>query len=636
MLLQEPGPVRGRPRVTRKNLDAAALGALSDAIHGTVDRTTRSRVHALFADARFAPRPHLDADARCAAAYEQLRTLNGELGPGTELLADPARLFAAFGWAGTCGLTLTFAMLVHYCLAQATLVDLGNPAPWLDEYAAALNEAAVFGSFMITELGRGSSHVATRTEARYDPARDEFVLHTPSPAAAKLMPNVGLPGVPKLGVVCARLNVAGRDRGVFPFAVPIRDHRGLRPGIRVRRVSDAALFALDSCVVAFDHVRVPRAAWLAGDASIDADGRYNEEIAGVDARLVRTLAGGSLVWPAQAAALAGASRACVAIALRHSFHRITMARFAPRLPAIAHRGQRRLLLGALAEAYAVTWLANAVCARRSEQAHRTAGTADGGNVTLGGSATPWSSVDRMSPLVKALAATSLERIATRCRRASGALGVLAVNRITEYQGLGHAFHSAGGDGQLILLDTARTLVASPAPPPAEADSGLDQGEVLDRRFLTGLARARERLAHQQLNEQWEKARQRGDVFAAWDAQFDAAMALSEAHGASLFLRTGLAAAEAVANPTAARLLEELSTLHALEEVHAHSGWLLANKLLTPSQASDIPRALDALCDGLAPYALDLIEAFAIPDTLLSAPIARTDYAELLAPGPAAS
>ena len=32
-------------------------------------------------------------------------------------------------------------------------------------------------------------------------------------------------------------------------------------------------------------------------------------------------------------------------------------------------------------------------------------------------------------------------------------------------------------------------------------------------------------------------------------------------------------------------------------------------------------------------ALDLVEAFEIPDTLLGAPIARPDYAELLAPAP---
>ena len=70
------------------------------------------------------------------------------------------------------------------------------------------------------------------------------------------------------------------------------------------------------------------------------------------------------------------------------------------------------------------------------------------------------------------------------------------------------------------------------------------------------------------------------------------------------------------DPHAARLLEDLCTLHALETVHACAGWLLANKLLTPAQALEIPEALNVLCERLLPCVPTLLDAFDIPETLL--------------------
>jgi acyl-CoA oxidase len=355
------------------------------------------------------------------------------------------------------------------------------------------------------------------------------------------------------------------------------------------------LLAADSCLVTFDHVHVPRSDWLAGGATIDADGTtFHDVCADADSRLVRTIAAGSYCWSAQSVALAAAARACVTIALRYASQRTTMGRQAPRVPAITHRNQHRPLLGALAEAYAITFLAN-------EAALADAPSRDGQR-SLGGAATPWSSINRSSALTKALVARGLEDVADRCRRSYGALGLMTANRVLDYQMLGHAFHAAGGDGQLILLDTARALIAGPSPqPPSPPEDGPEPGSLLDLAYLRSLAEAREHRAHQD---------------AAWNEQYDTYLELANAHAAALILAAGLRAAGKTADPDASRLVTDLCLLHALESVHESAGRLLANKLLTSSQVLEIPEAMNTLCDRLLPNVATLIDAFDIPGSLL--------------------
>jgi acyl-CoA oxidase len=179
---------------------------------------------------------------------------------------------------------------------------------------------------------------------------------------------------------------------------------------------------------------------------------------------------------------------------------------------------------------------------------------------------------------------------------------MTANRVLDYQMLGHAFHAAGGDGQLILLDTARALVAGQSPqPPSPPEDGPEPGSLLDPAYLRSLAEAREHRAHQD---------------AAWNEQYDTYLELANAHGAALILAAGLRAAGKTADPDASRLLTDLCLLHALESVHESSGRLLANKLLTSSQVLEIPEAMNTLCDRLLPNVATLIDAFDIPGSLL--------------------
>jgi acyl-CoA oxidase len=84
------------------------------------------------------------------------------------------------------------------------------------------------------------------------------------------------------------------------------------------------------------------------------------------------------------------------------------------------------------------------------------------------------------------------------------------------------------------------------------------------------------------------------------------------------------AERAVAVPAAAgfaAVLPPLLALHALCRLEADSGWLLEHGVLEAAKARAIRKEIDALCRELRPAARGLVDAFAIPDALLGAPIA---------------
>ena len=118
------------------------------------------------------------------------------------------------------------------------------------------------------------------TKVVYDPAEDDFLLSTPSDAATKFPPNVGLDGVAKWAVVTARLTVADADCGAFLFLVRIRDEDGPRPGVHIKPLPPTSLLPMDYACVHFDQVRLHRRQWLRDSASISAGGVFHDPLDG--------------------------------------------------------------------------------------------------------------------------------------------------------------------------------------------------------------------------------------------------------------------------------------------------------------------------------------------------------------------
>ncbi|KAI6053721.1 peroxisomal acyl-coenzyme A oxidase 2 [Marmota monax] len=134
----------------------------------------------------------------------------------------------------------------------------------------------IITTYAQTELGHGSYLQGLETEATYDAATQEFVIHSPTMTAAKWWPgDMGRSATHAL--VLAQLICSGARQGMHAFIVPIRslqDHTPL-PGITVGDIGPKMdLENVDNGFLLLDHVRVPRENMLSRFAQVLPDGTY--------------------------------------------------------------------------------------------------------------------------------------------------------------------------------------------------------------------------------------------------------------------------------------------------------------------------------------------------------------------------
>lgn len=558
----------------------------------------------LFRHQVFAPRGGMDYQRCCELTYERLRVVGEHLPPGSALLRDLPKLFTALEWAAVADPPLFLALTLHVCLSLGAVVEFGGEQA--ERHVRELDDMSSFGALLVTEVGRGNSHLGIRTVAEHDPATGGFELRTPDEAARKFMPNVGLAHVPKTGVVYARLLAGDRDHGVFPFVTPIRTVDGTPDGVRVVPLPDAPLLPLDYALIEFDGLRLPRTALLCDTARFDADGVFRDPLGDPVRRLRRSLDIRHNAWVASSSALAAVARAGAVNALRHARNRRTVSPFTAERGVLDHRAQQRPLFGALADCYALTRLVERVkAARIASQTGEQTG-ADGPAWA------PGPALNRTYGLVKAIASTMAGDIVTTCGLRCGAHGMFATGQWVAYQGLAHMLGPAAGDGYLIVLEAARGMVAGDhyTPPTRDEVAGLD---LADPTSWLCFVRTRERLLHERLADRMRLAGRRGQTgFEAWNNRSTLGAEFVEAHVARLVLEAVAEAPAGSSTGPAARLASALSAMHAARELSRHAGFHLREGLLTAEQFDRLAERNHELCDRV------LADLDAVP-LLLDAP-----------------
>lgn len=544
---------------------------------------------------------------------------------------DMGRYAVVFEMLGYHDLSLAIKFGVQFGLFGGSVLFLGTQRHH-DKYLKDTGTLQLAGCFAMTETGHGSNVRKLQTTATYDPNHQEFIIHTPTEGDGKEY--IGNALHSKMASVFAQLIVDGENHGVHAILVPLRDqNHQLLKGIRVEDNGyKLGLNGVDNGRIWFDQVRVPRENLLNKYGDVNEKGQYTSPIASVSRRfftMLGTLVGGRVCVPR---AGLSATKSALTIAIKYASKR---RQFAPNdqeaeTILLDYPTHQRRLMPLLAKTYALdfalTYL-NKRFVNRNDQDIRE--------------------IESLAAGMKAYSTWFTTHAIQVCREACGGKGYLAENRFADLKADSDIFTTFEGDNTVLLQLVAKSLlsdfkkefhdegyravlrfIASQVSDTATSYNPFftrnnDSNHLLDPDFHREAFQFRERkmlyTASSRIRALIKKQMSAYDAFLRVQTHLvDLAIAHIERIVVEKF-------AEAVANcedPECQAILSKLYQLYALDTIQEHKGWYLENDYMTGNKTKAIRRLIAKLSKEIRNDALFLVEAFAIPEALLAAPIAR--------------
>jgi acyl-CoA oxidase len=584
-------------------------------LRGDIPTTHVEELQELLKDPVFQRQEGLNNSEIAALAYRRTQFLARALRlTGAEIERDPRRLYALHEWVGLVDGVACTVLSIHYCLALGSIMIHGEDRSELSKFVEELEHLDSVGVFLATEIGYGNNVASLETAAVYDPETREFVVSSPTPRSYKFMPNTGH-AVPKLAVVMARLVSHGKDHGIFPFLVRIRDAEGVVcPGVQVSPLGEKPGYALDNAVTLFEQVRIPKAHLLTGpDSTLHDDGRFETRTPNRHRRFLTAMDRVQTGRVCFTSAAVSMLRAATWIAMRYASQRLTFAPGRRSTPLLSYRNVQRDVYGALASAYALTFAMRCVQKRFRLRTPETE---------------PESF--REVAMFKAMATSEVAERLSRLRERCGAVGLLSENRILEYWNQVQGIITAEGDNQLMLLKVGRQLrdVAFDMPILPER---VDDLTTLEPSGYLSLLRYRECCLRQELCDEVATARPARSTFALWNENVNGTMVLAATCGERFIAECFEAELRSTRDAEVADWLGKLFSFWSLDLLERHSGWFLAEDCLTGHAVKQMPRIRDELCSAIETHAPALVAAFGLENAILRAPIAEDDYVQAYAP-----
>ncbi|XP_053073628.1 peroxisomal acyl-coenzyme A oxidase 3 isoform X3 [Acinonyx jubatus] len=220
-----------------------------------------------------------------------------------DMVQNPLSVLTLITCLGTYDWSLAQKFLLHLLVFGLAIYKSGSERHL--EYLPKILNMEIFGCFAVTEVSHGSNAKAIRTTAHYDPATEEFILHSPDFEAAKFwVGNMGKTATH--AVVFAQLYTpGGRCHGLHSFLVQIRNPKTLlpMPGVMVGDIGKKlGLNGVDNGFAMFHKVRIPRQALLNQTGDVTPEGTYVTPFKAELGREIHALVSGSkplASWTAQ-------------------------------------------------------------------------------------------------------------------------------------------------------------------------------------------------------------------------------------------------------------------------------------------------------------------------------------------------
>jgi len=627
-------PTNLQPTVDVAHLEHVLLGRWRD---------IRREARAFLADPRLHRVEGMRSAEHRATVLEQLRILAKE---GDVLRAFPTGLggadqhaaaLARFEEVLVADPSLQIKAGVQWGLFASAILHLGTE----DHHRRLLPGAmdlSVPGAFAMTEAGHGSDVASLATTATYDPATEEFVIHTPFRQAWKdYLGNAALHGT--AAVVFAQLVSGGVGYGVHAFYVPIRDPETgeFLPGIGGEDDGlKGGLNGVDNGRLWFDHVRVPRRDLLNRYGDVAADGTYSSPIVSPGRRFFTML--GTLVQgrvSLDGAAINAAKLGLItAVTYGNQRRQFTAASARDEVVLLDYAEHQRRLLPRLAQTYAHVFA-------HERMLEAFDGVFSGARDTV----EDRQDLETIAAALKPISTWHALDTLQAAREACGGAGFLTENRIVSLRADLDVYATFEGDNTVLLQLVAKRLLADWSKEFAGIDAtGLAKyvaGRAADAAWhRTPLARVvqvlsdggdvRRSVGHLRDTEtQRELLTDRVETMVAeigtalrpattapkdeaarrFNAQQHALVETARAHADLLLWEAFTAGLAQVTDPGTRRVLTWLRDLYGLSVVERNLAWYLIHGRLSAARARTVTSYIDRLLTRLRPHAQDLVDAF---------------------------